>query len=343
MGGALQSARRRLGETVAAPTAADLNVENVQAAAERLGVDVELLPGGFLKLTHGSAVSYARSADFAFERLIPYFVCGDKWLTSTLLSDEGLPVPRFGVFDVSSYDEALRFFGELARPVVTKPARGTAGGAGITLAIATRAAFRAGFARARAAGRDVLVEEQVEGENVRVTILDGQVLGAVRRIPAHVLGDGERSVTALVEDKNERWRTQSPDNRLLRPIAIDADARRILGAQGLDPGSVPDAGRVVRLREVSNADQGGEIADVRGEIHPEHLDLATRAASVVGPILCGVDLIVRDLGEPAQPGNVYINEVNTTPSLYVANEMVAGAPSTTAAEAVLRRLFDLPA
>ena len=333
--------RRLLGVGETAPTATDLNIANVLAAAERLGVEAETLPGGFVELTRDGTTFYSHSSDFAFEPLVPYFMCGDKGLTSRRLAEHGLPVPRFGVFDVGRFAEALRLFDRLPKPVVTKPARGTAGGVGITLGITTRVGLRSGFARARAHSRDVLVEEQVGGDNLRVTVLAGHVIGAVRRIPAHVVGDGVRTVADLVEAKNALWRSGARENRLLRPITLDVGARRVLRRHGVNARSVPAAADVVSLREVSNADQGGEIADVTDELHDDVRDLAVAAARVLGPVLCGVDLIVADVRAPALPGGVYINEVNTTPSLYVANAVVDGAPSTHAAECALRHLFGL--
>ena len=334
-------ARRLLGAGETAPTATEQNVANVLAAAERVGVVAEALPGAFVKLTRDGTTFYSHSSDFAFESLVPYLACGDKGLTSRRLAESGLPVPRFGVFDLGRFDEALRLFDRLPKPVVTKPARGTAGGVGITLGIATRAGLRTGFARARAHGRDVLVEEQVGGDNVRVTVLAGRVIGAVRRIPAHVVGDGVRTVADLVEAKNALFRSGARENRLLSPIAIDAGARRVLRRHGVNARSVPAAADVVPLREVSNADQGGEIDDVTDELHDDLRELAVAAARVLGPVLCGVDLIVADVRAPATPGGVHINEVNTTPGLSVANGMVDGVVSTHAAECALRHLFGL--
>jgi cyanophycin synthetase len=288
------------------PTATDLNTQNLETAAARLDITVEGLPGRFLKLTHRGRVSYSYEANLGFEPLVPFFACGDKWLTSTRLAEAGVPV--------------------------------TSGGVGITLNITTARDFRNGFAKAAAYLGDVLVEQQVEGENVRVTVLGGEVLGAVQRFPASVTGDGRSSVAALVEAKNALWRSGSRQNRLLRPIKFDREVDRLLARQGLDRGAVPAADRVVRLREVSNADQGGEIVDVGEALHEDHRELAITAARTLGPVLSGVDLIVEDL---RRPGRVFVNEVNTTPSLYVINGMSQGRPSSAASERILRHLFDL--
>ena len=52
-------------------TAAALNVRTLRAAASELGVAVEELPGGFLRLRHGDEVSLAYGTNFAFDRSCP--------------------------------------------------------------------------------------------------------------------------------------------------------------------------------------------------------------------------------------------------------------------------------
>ena len=320
-------------------TAAALNVQTLRAAASELGVAVEELPGGFLRLRHGDAVSLAYGTNFAFDPLVPYFACGDKALTSTLLAEHGLPVPESRRFERGQYAEAARFYESLSRTAVTKPARDTYGGAGVTVGIRTLREFRRGFVIAASHPGGVLVEARVPGQDIRVTVLDGEVLGAVLRIPAHVTGDGETAITALVAAKNERRRRGARDNTLLRPIALDADAKRTLRRQQLAPGSVPDAGRSVALRDVCNADRGGEIHDV--DLHPDLLEIALEAAGATGAVLSGVDLLAVDPQGSARPGTVHVIEVNTTPSLYVAHGLRDGRPCPDTAAAVLRRLFGL--
>ena len=320
-------------------TAAALNVQTLRAAASELGVTVEELPGGFLRLRHGDEVSLTYGTNFAFDPLVPYFACGDKALTSALLAERGLPVPASRRFERGQYAEAARFYESLQRTVVTKPARDTYGGAGVTVGIRTLRELRRGFAIAASHPGGVLVEARVPGLDTRVTVLDGEVLGAVLRIPAHVTGDGRASVEALVAAKNDRWRRGAGDNTLLRPITLDADAKRALRRQRLALGAVPDEGRFVPLRDVCNADRGGEIHDV--DLHPDLLEIALEAADATGAMLSGVDLLAVDPAEAARPGAVHVIEVNTTPSLYVANGLRDGRPCPDAAAAVLRRLFGL--
>jgi cyanophycin synthetase len=333
-------ARKLFGGSAGPPKAKDLNIASLQAAGERLGVGVERLPGDMLRLTHGDEVLYAYRSNLPFEPLVPFFACGDKGLTADRLAEAGLPVPRSAAFELTGYDRAQSFFAELDKPVVTKPARGTYGGAGVTMNVTTRRDFRAGFATAAAHSSGILVEQQIAGENLRVTVLAGSVIGAVHRVPARVAGDGSASVAALVERKNALWQAGAPENRLLRPIRLDGEAKRILERQGLGPGSVAPEGQDVWLRDVCNADEGGEIVDITDSLSPDHRDMALAAAKVLGPVLSGVDLIAPDLRTGA--GTV-INEINTTPSLYVINGMRDGAASHEASEKILRHLFGIGA
>lgn len=330
---------RRRGSAAERPSSPfELNTACVLLAAENLGVEVHPLPGGFLELSRDGKMRRAYGAAFEFEPLIPYLLCGDKAATADVLAEHGLPTVRHASFSVADYDAALAFFADSHKPVVLKPTRGTSSGIGVTLDVASEKAFHAAFARARAYCDEVQVEEQVKGEELRVTVLDQGILGVVRRIPAHVIGDGASPVRGLIGAKNLLWRDVSPENRLFRPLPIDRETRRVLALQGLELDSVPGDRDGVRLRELCNADQGGEIHNVESSTHGDHVAVALQAAPALGATLCGVDLIVPDIGAP---GGDTIIEVNTTPSLYVINGMTDGSPSTRGTEEILRHLLEL--
>lgn len=338
---AIASRWKRRSDTSPPPTAMQLNTENVLAAAAKVGVDARRLPGDFLELRSAGKRSLSHGSDFELEQLVPWLLCGDKLLTSMILSERGLPVARYGSFGVSDFAEALEFARRTSRALVTKPTRGTSGGAGVTVNVRGERELTQGFTRALAYGHEVMIEEYAQGENVRVTVLDEEVVGVVRRTPAHVVGDGVTTIAQLVSAKNRQWAAGSPQNRLLRPIELDGEARRVLRGQGLEPGAIPPARKAVNLRQVCNADQGGEVDDITSIVHDDYRHMAVAAATAVGTALCGVDLIVPNIEAPAAGSDAVINEVNTTPALYVANGMVDGAPSTYTAERVLRRLFEI--
>ena len=318
------------------PSPLDLNNRIIRAGAQALGCEVEDLPNGFLKISRNGQFRYSRSADCPFESLTAWQLCGDKALTQIILTDHGLPVPASVCIDRRQSDEARRFMAEQDGAVVTKPVGG-AGGNGVTTGIRSDAELIRGLARAYASGLGrLMVERHVEGRHFRITILDANVINVVERTPAYVVGDGQSSVGTLIEQANRR--AGEPGNPQICAIPVDRDTHRSLRRRSRTLHTVPAEGEHVALREVCNADQGGQISDVTARTHCDYTDLALAAAHAMGARLAGVDLIATDIESPRDDGNCWINEVNTTPALYVAEAPDAPAP-VRLGERIVERMF----
>ena len=126
--------------------------------------------------------------------------CDDKRVTRRVLSDAGLRIPR-GM--TAGDDAANADFLERVGPVVVKPARGEQG-RGITVGVRDPESLRRAIAEARAHCPDVLIEEMVPGEDIRVLVIDHQVVAAAVRRPASVLGDGTHTIAELIERQSRR-------------------------------------------------------------------------------------------------------------------------------------------
>jgi cyanophycin synthetase len=347
---AVRRTRTRLGSRAArvrsrvkppeqAPSGMARNIALLHRAGADLGIDVEDLPGGFVRLARGDREHYGHGSDLGFEPLVPWFICGDKELSGAILRKRGLPVLPSRSFTVDELTEALTYFRASPKPVVVKPTRNTHGSVGVTLNVATALELRSAFAGALAHGPDVMIEVQAAGQHLRFTMLAGELLNVVRRLPAHVTGDGSHSIASLIAAKNVAWREAAPENQLLHPITVDGEVKALLAVRGMALQSVPAAGAVVELREVVTTEHGGEVRDLGDD--QVHLDLGTvarEAARALGPVVCAVDLIVKDPAAPVD-GNVVINEVNTTPGLYVINQLVDGTPSPAGTRRILEHLF----
>ena len=49
----------------------------------------------------------------------------------------------------------------------------------------------------------VLIEEFIKGKEYRFLVIDDEVVGILHRVPANVIGDGEKTISELVEIKNQ--------------------------------------------------------------------------------------------------------------------------------------------
>ncbi len=230
---------------------------------------------------------------------------------AALLRRQGLPVPANGRAD--SLEEALRLAGEIGFPVVVKPVA-TDFGTAVVTGIVDADGLRRAYAAAARHG-PVLVERQIAGDNVRLLVLHGRFVSAVRQEPAAVVGDGVATVAALV-DRVNAGRTAALSSSFKR-IALDAEADVLLGRQGLERGAVPAAGRRVVLRHTSNTSRGGTARNVTAEVHPDNRRLAERAAQVVGLDGAGIDFITPDIGRSFREVGGAICEINPGPGLYM--------------------------
>jgi len=222
-------------------------------------------------------------------------LCTHKEATRIQLRRQGIPAPRGRMFVRGDFDTAKAFAKHIGYPVVCKPASGVRG-IGVVADIQDEAeledAFRT-YQESRLGGDDFIVEEHVAGADYRIVVIDDQVVAAILREPAMVIGDGEHTVAELVLQKNE-LRRQNP-HLWGRLIKVDKQALQRLDRQGFTLTSVIPDGRRVRLSDTCSLSQGGDSIDVLDELHPS-IKAASIAAvrAIPGLRYCGVDFLLAD-------------------------------------------------
>ena len=264
-------------------------------------------------------------------------VLSDKPLTHRILNEAGVPTPRHATFSLRNMAPAVAFLkDQTGRDCVVKPAGGTGGGRGVTTGVRTRSHLARAAAAAAVYADELMIEQQVEGENYRLLYLDGELIDAfARRLPS-VVGDGRSTVAALVKRANEqRLAGRAGVSQVL--LTVDLDMRRTLARQGLTMRSVPAEGRVVNLKTVVNENAGADNTTATHLLCKGLVEEGSRACRVLRTRLAGIDLITPDPNLPlAESGGVII-EVNAHPNLYFHYQKRDGAFE--AAKHILPRLL----
>lgn len=239
----------------------------------------------------------------------------DKPLTHRLLAAEGLPVPRHATFSLKDVAPAVAFLKSAGRDCVVKPAGGTGGGRGVTTGIQAVGHLARAAAAAAVYADELLIEEQVAGDNYRLLCLDGQLIDSfVRRLP-RVIGDGESSIARLVHRLNdERLGNKSAVSQVL--LGVDLDMRRTLAKQGLSLRSVPAKGKAITLKTVVNENSAADNTTATPMLCPAVIEAGARAARVLGARFAGIDIVTPDPSVPLAKSGGVILEVNGTPNLY---------------------------
>ncbi len=243
----------------------------------------------------------------------------NKAVTSRVLAEAGLPVPRQAAIRISSNvaeaaEQAVGMADKIGYPVVVKPMSGKeALGIGVNLRDA--AALRKAVEEAAKFENTIILESFVTGDDHRVLIVDGKMIAAAKRIPAHIVGDGRQSVAQLVAEANRDPRRGSGFEKILVRLELNTQAERTLSDQGLNGDSVAAAGQTVYLRNTANIATGGTASDVTDIVHPDNRRAAVRAAQVLGLGVAGVDFLSTDISRSYHENGAAICEVNSSPGL----------------------------
>ncbi|MFN3354054.1 MAG: cyanophycin synthetase, partial [Brevundimonas sp.] len=267
--------------------------------------------------------------------LIAAELAGDKAEAKALLSALAIPTPR-GV-TVRSAEAAVEAARSLRAPLVVKPLGGNHG-RGVTVGLRTPDEIVAAFAEAARHDRRIILEEQVPGRDHRVLVVGGEVVAVAERIPPRVVGDGRRSVRALVEAVNADPRRGHGHESALTRIKLDEAALEHLAKQGLGLDAVPETGREVYLRTAANLSAGGTAVDRTDEIHPDNAAICRRAALALGLDVAGIDLLAPDISRSIRETGGGIVEVNAAPGLRMHLEPSEGR-GRDVAEPILRMMF----
>src|SRR5690606_30308349 len=267
--------------------------------AVRRGIQVEVTDaeGGFFRLSNGGRTVHCRESLSEMTSAVAMSICDDKAVTRRIVSQAGLTVPD--QIPAEAGETALQEFLNKHGKVVVKPARGEQG-QGISVGVSTIKDLHAAIKIARSVCDRVLIEACFEGEDLRLVIIDYQLVAAAVRRPPKVIGDGKSTIRKLIDVQSRRRSAATGGES---KIPIDAETRRCLEEQGLSLGTVLEDLREVTVRKAANLHAGGTIHDVTTNVHPHLVKAACTAAKAIGIPVTGIDFMVKD---PEKPEYIFV-------------------------------------
>ena len=278
-------------------------------AADFLNIGYEILVHKLLaKFKYQDKVWYIINAATPLTNSPSSTIVKRKHLTNIVLKEAGLPVPK--QVKLNSPIDAIKFFDQYKK-IVIKPAQ-QLGGIGITLLPKTESQVLQAFEHAKEKNRSksntkVLGEEFINGENYRLLVLGNQVIGAVRRKAARVMGDGKHTIQDLIDIENEQRQ-----KRGLSSIKVDNEVEIRLNELNMKSDSILKAGQEMILRYSCNLSVGGTTQECMAEVSYYYKELAVSALKAVGMEFGGVDIITPDISKKER---CCINEINYNPGL----------------------------
>lgn len=234
-----------------------------------------------------------------------------KVVSNRFLQMSGLPVTSQA--SVKTLEEAKLVADKFGYPVVLKP-ESEEQGRGIFANIIDAMDLEECYALNKEKYNVMLVEKHIVGDHYRIDFAEGLLIKAVRRKPPHIVGDGIRSVRDLIFELN-REPERIDRNSSKSTVEIDDDLIRCLRNQRMTTADIPEQGRQVYLKSISNLSRGGEQVHVENVVHNENLELCKAIARIFRLRIIGVDIISPDISVPWHRNGAKICEVNAQPQL----------------------------
>jgi len=238
----------------------------------------------------------------------------NKVLTKELFNNLGIPIVRHVM--INAPHELPAAAEDIGWPCVVKPSdRGRS--AGVTVNIDNLPALVEAFNEARACSKNaIMVETYIPGDIYRLVVLRGKLAFVIRRESPYVIGDGVRSLQALVNAQNQKIAAALRPGSFVGPIPLDEDFHATLQRQQVSPDDIIAPGRKVVLRGVPLLSTGAMYSDVTDVTHPHIKQMAESITLAFGLQICGIDFMSKNISESYTTQGAVI-ELNTTPGLRV--------------------------
>lgn len=283
----------------------ELSTQALLFDAIQKGLKIEILDerDQFISLQFGDHLEYVKNGNMtSHDSYISPLIMENKVVTKKVLAKAGFNVPQSIEFtDVKSAVENFPLFEN--RAVVIKP-KSTNFGLGISIfqqGVTDRDDFAKAVEIAFREDKEIMVEDYLLGTEYRFFVLGDQTLAVLLRVPANVIGDGVHTVAELVAAKNDHPLRGDGSRTPLKKIALGDIEQLQLKEQGLTVNSIPAKDQLVQLRANSNISTGGDSIDMTDEMHASYKEIAVGISKAMGAAVCGVDLIIPDLKQPAEP------------------------------------------
>lgn len=292
----------------------------VAEIAERRGIRLEVEP----EFRHAAQLAYP---DGSLRYFRDWILDVNSATASTLarsrawslqfLRDAGFPVLEFRGFVVKSEHRkgaaadwaASRYAALLGYPVVIKPSIQTRG-VGVHF-VASQRELRRIRKSVVQLDRSFIVQKCASGVQLGVVVYGGTVRLAYASAPMSVVGDGRRTVQALLDERFERAAVEEGS---LRMDVSDPRIDAFLQYSGLTRFAIPRDGEPVQAALFAGTGYGGHIVDATAAVPADLRAAAVAVARETGLRFCRVDFILAPESDAAAAPWVVL-EVDPFPEL----------------------------
>lgn len=238
-------------------------------------------------------------------------ITNSKYETSKLLQSHNILVPKFILWDPKkSKENNIKLINKLIFPLVVKPIDGVQGkDVYLDLYNINNVLEKVNYLLSK--NKKIIIEEQINGENYRIMVLNNKIIDVVYRKKPNVIGNGKHNIKDLIFMYNSIQKKH-------KNFPITNINYSLLDKQGLTLDSIPKKGQKVIISNVCNYHNGSRLERIPiKNIHPDNLKLFKKINRVMDLNLSGIDYISPDITKSYKKNYGFINEVNGGPGLDI--------------------------
>lgn len=254
----------------------------------------------------------AANIRYLFTNETDYNLSVDKASSYKFANSKGVSVPftrRVSVEEGVSAQELEDLCASYA-PLIVKP-NDSSLSKGLTLNIRDAKTLTGALTHAVSINRsDVLIQQQVTGEEIRFVVMDGRVVAALLRQTPRVVGDGVSTVQELIRQENV-----IRQDLVFPYISYPQLTPEIINKKFFEDISVPPMGDVIELSRATMIRNGCSVYEVLADIHESHVAKVEHLASSLNTNFFVVDVLIEDYAQPLREDGYWFLEFNTSPVL----------------------------
>ncbi len=276
--------------------------------ARRRGIKVTVISGekSLFRLSWSGTTHVCRESLTDLTSAVSFTICDDKQLTHQFLVNLGYTMPKQLVWDRRDTKPVREFLKE-RETVVVKPARGEQG-TGVHVDLKTWKEVQNAAEELESGGHTVLIEELVQGEEIRVIVINYKVVAAAIRRPPEIVGTGRHTIRSLIKKLNRRRMAETGGES---KVPMDDVTSGVIQAQGFEMDDVLPQGQRIQVRKNTNLHTGGTIHDITDILNSDVKRICESAARDLEIPVVGFDLIMPD----PEGTKYHLLEANERPGL----------------------------
>lgn len=247
------------------------------------------------------------------------YLFDDKIFLKHELNKIRIPTPNVVKISFFSRINPEKLFNTLGKSLVVKPSVGSRG-RHTTVNIKTPEALLKAILLGRKITPCLAVEEYLEGDVYRATVINGVLSGFYHANSPFIVGNGQKTILELIEEKN------TSRNERIEFIIISKEIKEYIARAGFALNDILPNKLKLNLTHRTGRSHGGTTREMIEELHPSFIPIIEHAANALKLVVVGFDCIIPDPVKNAHSQHWGIIESNSLPFIDLHYFALEGTP-----------------